>query len=158
MQNEKPELELARLLKEQDKARTDEVFGGFSQAERKQCDASRKRIQKLQFDLMVRFDDTLSNTAEAKQRRDWNKVSEIDIHREQARQPYRSREKDSVGIFRFTRKTQGRTSKGRTRITRWAFESAYERHLLSDWIALAGHAADPISSASEARRKLYFQW
>jgi hypothetical protein len=41
---------------------------------------------------------------------------------------------------------------------RWiAFECAYERHLPSDWIALAGHAADPSPPASEARGKLYFR-
>jgi hypothetical protein len=64
MPSENPELELARLLKEQRKARNDEIFLRLSPAEREQFEARRTRIQTLQLNAVPP-----STTAEPNQRR-----------------------------------------------------------------------------------------
>jgi hypothetical protein len=50
MSQETPELELAGLRKQQSKARRDEVFGGFSSAERLAYDHRQNRIHELEVD------------------------------------------------------------------------------------------------------------
>jgi hypothetical protein len=51
MMTEVPQLELERLRKQQAKARADEVFGGFTTAERAVYDRRQFRIRKLEHDL-----------------------------------------------------------------------------------------------------------
>jgi hypothetical protein len=48
MANEKPQFELIRLREEQNKARQDEVFGGFSPAERVEYNGKAERIHELE--------------------------------------------------------------------------------------------------------------
>ncbi len=48
MPEEKPEFELIRLRKEQNKARHDEVFGGLSPAERSEYNGKAERIHELE--------------------------------------------------------------------------------------------------------------
>jgi hypothetical protein len=48
MGHETPQFELARLRKEQNKARQDEVFGGLTPAERTEYDERKKRINELE--------------------------------------------------------------------------------------------------------------
>lgn len=51
MNVEMPQVELKRLQREQLKARQDEVFGGFSLAERSAYDKKQSRIEDLQHHL-----------------------------------------------------------------------------------------------------------
>jgi hypothetical protein len=51
VKSETPKLELERLRRQQAKSRTDEVFGGFSSAERADYDVRQDRIHKLEDDL-----------------------------------------------------------------------------------------------------------
>jgi hypothetical protein len=51
MMTEVPQFELERLRKQQAKARADEVFGGFTTAERAVYDRRQFRIRKLEHDL-----------------------------------------------------------------------------------------------------------
>jgi hypothetical protein len=53
MVEEKPQFELIRLRKEQNKARHDEVFGGMSPAERAAYNRKSGRIHELQIDFQV---------------------------------------------------------------------------------------------------------
>jgi hypothetical protein len=50
---EKPEAELKRLLKEQHKARQDEVFGGLSPAERAEYEGKANRIHALESEIQA---------------------------------------------------------------------------------------------------------
>lgn len=50
---EKREAELNRLLKEQHKARQDEVFGGFSPAERAEYEEKADRIHALESEIQA---------------------------------------------------------------------------------------------------------
>jgi hypothetical protein len=50
---ERPEAELKRLLKEQHKARQDEVFGGFSPAERAEYEGKADRIHALESEIQA---------------------------------------------------------------------------------------------------------
>ena len=86
--SETPEVELARLKKEQLKARNDEIFIGTSAPERQQYDVRAKRIQVL-----------LSNIADKKQRTAWGQTSETDTPQEESRQSYRSREENSSQAY-----------------------------------------------------------
>lgn len=54
MIKEKPESELRRLCKEQNRALEDEVFGGQPQAEEAQYDRKTKRINELAIELAAR--------------------------------------------------------------------------------------------------------
>jgi hypothetical protein len=81
---------LSLSRKEQNKARRDEVFGGFSSAERLEYEAREKRISDLQAELKT---SSQSGMTAAEQRRKWNKHPEIDSSQSHARQPYLSREK-----------------------------------------------------------------
>jgi hypothetical protein len=94
--------ELTRLRKEQSKARQDEVFGGFSRAERAEYDARTKRIHDLGTELQTKGAE---RTIPEQQRRQWHKDSETDTPQNVARQPYRSREKDSGDAFTTSLKT-----------------------------------------------------
>ena len=51
MLEEKPQFELIRLRKEQNKARQDEVFGGLSPAERAEYNGKAERIHELESDF-----------------------------------------------------------------------------------------------------------
>jgi len=53
MAKEKPESELKRLLKEQDKARQDEVFGGLLPAERSEYEGKAERIHALESEIQA---------------------------------------------------------------------------------------------------------
>ena len=48
MEHENPRSELIRLLKEQNKARQNEVYGGLSPAEKAEYDARSQRIHELE--------------------------------------------------------------------------------------------------------------
>ena len=95
-----------RLRKEQNKARQDEVFGGFSSAERLEYEAREKRISDLQAELKT---SSQSGMTAAEQRRKWNKHPEIDSSQSHARQPYLGREKGSSGAFTDSLKTGDRS-------------------------------------------------
>jgi hypothetical protein len=93
---ENPESELARLLQEQRKARQDEIFGGFSQAERAEYNRKAGRINVLEREIQASASvEEKRPSAKAEQKRQWNKTSETDTHQNEAHQPYRGREKDS---------------------------------------------------------------
>jgi hypothetical protein len=85
--------ELTRLRKEQNKARQDEVFGGFSDREQEEYDENVERIHELERE---RQGGAISNGrlqfATAEHRRQWNKDSQTDTPQSEAHQPYRSRE------------------------------------------------------------------
>ncbi len=51
MANQKLQSELARLRKQQARARHDEIFGGFSRAERAEYDARANRIHEVETEL-----------------------------------------------------------------------------------------------------------
>jgi hypothetical protein len=50
---EKPETELKRLRREQNKSRQDEIFGGFSPTERAEFEARAKRIHTLEKEIQT---------------------------------------------------------------------------------------------------------
>lgn len=88
--------ELKRLRKEQEKTRRDEVFGGLSPVERAEYDVKSDRINKLEIEISASAAaDKGAKAANARQQLEWNKPAETDIPQAEARQPYRSREKDS---------------------------------------------------------------
>jgi hypothetical protein len=96
MAEETPQSEVTRLRKAQILARQHEVFGGFSPSERIEYDDRAKRIKELDAQLEA---IAVVDKAGAEQRREWNKSSETDTPQSEARQPYRSREKDSTTAF-----------------------------------------------------------
>jgi hypothetical protein len=96
MENESPSAELERLRKRQLVIRRNEVYGGLSKAERAEYEAGRKRINALTKKVEA---TASSRAAQAEQRGEWNKMSETDTPQSEARQPYRSREKDSTTAF-----------------------------------------------------------
>jgi hypothetical protein len=70
MAPEKREAELKRLRKEQSKARQDEVFGGWSRAERAEYIRKEERIHELESDTQVSaVTATISDSANAEQGR-----------------------------------------------------------------------------------------
>ena len=70
---EKREAELKRLLKEQHKARQDEVFGGFSPAERAEYEGKADRIHALESEIQASaVSKKGSLSAKAEQERQWN--------------------------------------------------------------------------------------
>ena len=74
---EKREAELKRLLKEQHKARHDEVFGGFSPAERAEYEGKADRIHALESEIQASaVSKKGSLSAKAEQERQWNKEPE----------------------------------------------------------------------------------
>ena len=93
MEDETLSAELARLRDQQFSARQNEVYGGLSKVEQADYDARVKRIYELTKQVEA---IASSNRAQAEQRREWNKSSETDTPQSEARQPYRSREKDST--------------------------------------------------------------
>jgi hypothetical protein len=105
MPHESFQAELARLLKEQDKTRQDEVFGGLSSAERAEYDGKTRRINQLAIELTASaVAKKSSQSVKAEQRRQWSKKSETDTPQVEAHQPYRSREKDSTDNFTDSRR------------------------------------------------------
>ena len=54
MANQSLQSELTRLRKQQAKARQDEIFGGFSRAERAEYDARANRIHDVETELQIR--------------------------------------------------------------------------------------------------------
>jgi hypothetical protein len=103
MAEETPQSEVIRLRKAQILARQHEVYGGFSPAERLEYDERAKRIKELDAQLEA---IAVAGKAGAEQRRNWNKSSETDTPQGEARQPYRSREKDSTTRFVDSLKTE----------------------------------------------------
>jgi hypothetical protein len=102
MEEENPQSEVTRLRKTQFLARQQEIYGGFSPAERTEYDNRAKRIEELDAQLQaIAFTDK----AAAEQRREWNKSSETDTPQSEARQPYYSREKDSTTTLTESSKT-----------------------------------------------------
>jgi hypothetical protein len=94
MAEEKLQSELTRLRKEQKKARQDEVFGGFSDAEQAEYDENAERICELESEHREEVPSSENlQFATAEHRRQWNKDSETDTPQSEAHQPYRSREK-----------------------------------------------------------------
>lgn len=94
MPTEQPEAELARLKKEQEKARKDEIFGGLSVSERQEYDARHRRIKALQASVIE-----LSDVGDARQQFAWAQTSETDTHQREAHQSYRSGEQDSSEAY-----------------------------------------------------------
>jgi hypothetical protein len=106
--HEKPESELRRLRTEQSKTRRDEVFGGLSHAERAEYNARAERIHKLENEIQATAVAKKSSPpAEANQRRQPREEAETDAPQAEARQPYRSREKDSAQDSRDSIKKRG---------------------------------------------------
>jgi hypothetical protein len=94
--DESPHSELTQLLKAQRKARENEIYGGLSKQERDEYNERAERIHELDTQLQL-IADTEGDVAE--QKREWNKESETDTPRSEARQPYGSREEDSTNAF-----------------------------------------------------------
>jgi hypothetical protein len=90
MNRETPRAEVLRLIKELRKTRQDEIFGGLSLSERADYDKKANRISELELLFLSFFSEPDSNNSAA-----WDKMSETDSPQSLARQPYRSREKDS---------------------------------------------------------------
>lgn len=95
MERESSLIEVVRLLKEQHKARQDEVFGGLCPAERAEYNRKAKRISDLEIELGQDLVRTVISDAAAQLSGGWRKTSETDTHQADARLPYRDREKDS---------------------------------------------------------------
>jgi hypothetical protein len=57
MNTETPQFELARLEREQHRARQDEVFGGLSSAERSAYNSRQDRIHELELLLHIPFEN-----------------------------------------------------------------------------------------------------
>jgi hypothetical protein len=73
--------ELTRLLKEQSKARENEVFGSLSHAEHHEYDERAKRIHDVRIELQASRageQGRSSGMTAAEQRREWDKKSETD--------------------------------------------------------------------------------
>jgi hypothetical protein len=82
MAGSKLQSELTRLLREQSKARENEVFGCLSHAEQDEYDARTKRIHDVRVELQT------------------SKAAEEKIHQMPSRaRPYSSRERDSANAF-----------------------------------------------------------
>jgi len=94
--------EVTRLRKAQSLARQHEVFGGLSPAERIEYDERAKRIRELDEELNAA---AVFEYAAVQRRHDWNQPSETDTPQNEARQPYRSREKDSTKEYTESLKT-----------------------------------------------------
>jgi len=98
--NEKPEYELRRLYTEQAQTRRDEVFGGMWRAERAEYNVKALRIRRLEGEIQASAGAKKSSqTATVTQRSQWKEESETDTPQAVARQPYRSREKDSLDPY-----------------------------------------------------------
>jgi hypothetical protein len=109
---EKREAELKRLLKEQRKARQDEVFGGFSPAERAEYEGKADRIHALESEIQASaVSKKGSLSARAEQERQWNKEPEEDTPQAEAHQPYRSREKGSTDRSSDSRRRRAKPKK-----------------------------------------------
>jgi hypothetical protein len=94
---EKPESELKRLRAEQNKSRQNEVFGGFSPAERIEYEVKSERIHTLEIEILAGAGaEQNARSAKAEQQFQWNKESETDTPQAEAHQPYRSREEDAT--------------------------------------------------------------
>lgn len=93
MVNDKQQSELTLLRSQQRKTLQDEVFGGLSNAERSEYDRRAQRIHALELEIRA------AALSEVELRRQWDKDSETDTPRRDARQPYRSRENDSTTAF-----------------------------------------------------------
>ncbi|MCU1304924.1 MAG: hypothetical protein JWQ87_5208 [Candidatus Sulfotelmatobacter sp.] len=91
--------ELALLRSEQRKARQNEVFGGLSKTEQAEFNSRAERIRALESAI-----EASAGSAEVTHR--WNKDAETDIPRSEDRQPYRSRETDSIKAFTSSRPKQ----------------------------------------------------
>jgi hypothetical protein len=103
------ESELNRLREEQSKTRQDELFVGLSPAERAEYYRKSERIYELQGEMqMSAIAEQSSRSAKTEQRRQWNKASETDTPQDEAHQPYRSREKDSVNTSADQRRKRGK--------------------------------------------------
>jgi hypothetical protein len=112
MAKEEPQSELTRLLREQEKTRRDEVFGGLTPAERAEYKRKAERIQKLESEIQASaVAENSSQVAKAEQKRQWNKESETDTPQGEAHQPYRSREKDSMGSSTDSNRRRGKAKK-----------------------------------------------
>jgi hypothetical protein len=112
MAEEKPESELARLREEQSKTRQEEVFGGLSLAERAQYNAKAERIHVLERTIQApAVAKKSSQSAKAKQRRQWREEAETDTPQAEAHQPYRSREKDSADFSKDSKRKRGKAKK-----------------------------------------------
>ena len=96
MEDETLSAELARLRDQQFSARQNEVYGGLSKVEQADYDARAKRIYELTKQVEA---IASSSRAQAEQRREWNKSSETDTPQIDARQSYRSRERDSTTAY-----------------------------------------------------------
>jgi hypothetical protein len=84
------------LEKDQSTALENEVFGGMSLSERKEYDIRTRRINELEIEIAAsELANKTSQSAKAEQKRQWSKDSETDTPQAEARQPYRSRERDS---------------------------------------------------------------
>jgi hypothetical protein len=99
MEHETPQTEVIRLIREQNRTREDEVFGGLSPVERAEYNKKSQRINDLE--ILLRCNSVLRkapafDVAHAKQQTtQWTKAPEVDLPQEDARQPYDSREKDA---------------------------------------------------------------
>jgi hypothetical protein len=97
MANQSLQSELTRLRKQQAKARQDEVFGGFSRAERAEYDARANRIHDVETELELYTKPaergSSSDILAVGHRREREKKSETDTPQSKAHPPYRSREK-----------------------------------------------------------------
>jgi hypothetical protein len=100
MEKETPQTEIMRLLREQIQSREEEVFGGLSRAERAEYNRKSARINHLEILLQAEAiaqhlaapdGDTRRNSTE------WRAKPEEDIPQNNARQPYRSRERHASG-------------------------------------------------------------
>ena len=115
MTDEKLQSELRRLNTLQSRARQDEVFGGFSRAQRIEYNKRERRIHDLETELQAGADSEQSGmTAGADQRREWNKSPETDNPQSAAPQSYRSREKGFLErLHRFVKDlAPNRTARG----------------------------------------------
>jgi hypothetical protein len=112
MEHEALKTELSRLFKEQTTALEDEVFGGLSLAEREEYDRRTNRINELEIEIQTSaVTKKSSQSAKTNQRRQWGKESETDRAQDQARQPYRSRERDSGDSQKSSKRTNKTTPK-----------------------------------------------
>lgn len=115
MTDEKLQSELRRLNTLQSRARQDEVFGGFSRAQRIEYNKRERRIHDLETELQAGADSEQSGmTAGADQRREWNKSPETENPQSAAPQSYRSREKGFLErLHRFVKDlAPNRTARG----------------------------------------------
>jgi hypothetical protein len=104
LERENPQAEVLRLLKELNKARQDEIFGGLSAVERADYNRKAERIGDI---LRSRFTE-----AEARQSVLWDQISETDTPQNKARQPYRDREKDERGSQKESKRQRNTAADG----------------------------------------------